>query len=134
MRIKLFKQFLLMLVLFNGQAFFGQNKEQLDLGRISGNVQVISQLYNEDSLIGATLPDFKMGLNSFANINYNRGDFAAGIRYESYLNPLSGYPTTFNGTAVGVGQYRCHHTHIGIECTRDLMFHARRCGFPAEST
>lgn len=101
MRIKFFKQLLIMLVLFKGQAFFSQDRAPVDLGRISGNVQVISQLYNEDSIIGAALPDFKMGLNSFANINYNRGDFAAGIRYESYLNPLSGYPTTFNGTGLG---------------------------------
>ena len=42
-----------------------------------------------------------MGLNSFTNINYNRGAFSAGIRYESYLNPLSGYPTSFNGTWLG---------------------------------
>lgn len=90
-----------MLGLFFGQAFFGQNKQPLDLGRISGNVQVISQLYNKDTVINAALPDFKMGMNSFTNINYNRGDFAAGIRYESYLNPLSGYPTSFNGTGLG---------------------------------
>ena len=51
-----------MLVLFKGQAFFSQDRAPIDLGRISGNVQVISQLYNEDSIIGAALPDFKMGL------------------------------------------------------------------------
>ena len=77
---------------------FSQEK---DLGTVSGNFQTISQYYNEDTLINAILPDHKMGLNSFANVNYNRGNFSAGIRYESYLNPIEGYPTSFNGTGLG---------------------------------
>jgi len=114
MRINFLKQVIIMLVLIKGQAFFGQEKQPIDLGRISGNLQVMSQLYNEDSLIGAALPDFKMGLNSFANINYNRGDFAAGIRYESYLNPLSGYPTTYNGTGLGYRYLSWKKDKLGV--------------------
>ena len=78
--------------------FFSQEK---DLGTVSGNFQTISQYYNEDTLINAILPDHKMGLNSFANINYTRGNFSAGVRYESYLNPIEGYPTSFKGTGLG---------------------------------
>ena len=77
---------------------FSQEK---DLGSVSGNFQTISQYYNEDTLINAILPDHKMGLNSFANINYTRGNFNAGVRYESYLNPIEGYPTSFKGSGLG---------------------------------
>ena len=103
-----------MLVLLKGQAFFSQENTPLDLGRISGNVQAMSQIYNEDSIIGAALPDYKMGLNSFANINYNRGAFSAGIRYETYLNPLSGYPTTFNGTGLGYRYFSWKKENLSI--------------------
>ena len=75
--------------------------QETDLGAVSGNFQIISQYYNSDTLINAILPDHKMGLNSFANVNYNKGNFSAGIRYESYLNPIEGYPTSFNGTGLG---------------------------------
>jgi hypothetical protein len=84
-------------LLFSATSF----SQEKDLGTVSGNFQTISQYYNEDTLINAILPDHKMGLNSFANINYSRGNFTAGVRYESYLNPIEGYPTSFKGSGVG---------------------------------
>ena len=45
--------------------------------------------------------DHIMGFNGFTNLNYNRGNFTAGVRFESYLNTLEGYPTTFQGTGLG---------------------------------
>jgi len=84
--------------LFLSTNSFSQDK---DLGTIIGNFQTISQYYNEDTLINAILPDHKMGMNSFANINYTRGNFNAGVRYESYLNPIEGYPTSFRGSGLG---------------------------------
>jgi hypothetical protein len=91
----------LLLILGCGEVFFSQEKEGLDLGNISGNTQIIAQYYNEDTLINAALPDHIMGMNSFTNINYTRGDFRAGIRYETYLNPLEGYPSGFSGSGIG---------------------------------
>jgi hypothetical protein len=91
----------LILILGFGQVFFSQEKEGLDLGNISGNTQIIAQYYNEDTLINAALPDHIMGMNSFTNINYTRGNFRAGIRYETYLNPLEGYPSGFSGSGIG---------------------------------
>jgi hypothetical protein len=84
-------------LLFSATSF----SQEKDLGAVSGNFQTISQYYNEDTLINAILPDHKMGLNSFANINYTRGNFTAGVRYESYLNPIEGYPTSFKGSGLG---------------------------------
>ena len=89
------------LVIGFGQLMYSQESNDLDLGNISGNTQVIAQYYNEDTLINAALPDHIMGLNSFTNINYSRGKFNAGIRYETYLNPLEGYPSGFSGTGIG---------------------------------
>ena len=63
---------------------------------ISGNVQAIGQYYQEDTLINAALPEHLYGFNGFANINMQKGDFRAGLRYESYLNTLEGYPTAFS--------------------------------------
>lgn len=83
-------------------AFYCQNNDKpVDAGTFSGNIQAISQYYQEDSLINAALPDHIMGFNGFTNLNYNRGNFTAGVRFESYLNTLEGYPTTFKGTGLG---------------------------------
>ncbi len=86
--------------IFLSQAFFAQHKED-SRSYISGNVQAIAQYYNADSLINAADPDHKMGMNSFANINFRKGNFSAGTRFESYLNPLEGYPVGFKGSGIG---------------------------------
>ena len=39
-------------------------------------------------------------MNGFANIIYTKGKFTAGIRYETYLNGLQGYPTGYKGTGI----------------------------------
>lgn len=83
--------------------FFGFGYSQLPSlpTIVSGNIQTIGQYYQEDTLINAALPDQLLGFNGFANVNVQRGKFRAGIRYETYLNTLEGYPTTFNGTGFG---------------------------------
>ena len=73
----------------------------VDIGTFSGNIQAIAQYYQEDTLINAALPEQLMGFNGFTNLNYNRGNFSAGVRFESYLNRLEGYPVTFTGTGLG---------------------------------
>ena len=79
--------------------FYAQNSNPPTI--ISGNVQAIGQYYQEDTLINAALPEHLLGFNGFANINMQKGDFRAGLRYESYLNTLEGYPTAFSGTGIG---------------------------------
>ncbi|MFH2141057.1 MAG: DUF6029 family protein, partial [Bacteroidota bacterium] len=54
-----------------------QNNE----GQFHGNFQTDFQYYLEDTIIGATVPSEKIGLNSYANFNYTKGNFTAGIRY-----------------------------------------------------
>ena len=97
--------------------FFIVNINGQDLkspGVISGNIQTIGQYYQEDSIINAALPEHLYGFNGFANINYQKGDFRAGIRYESYLNTLEGYPTSFSGTGIGYRYLSWKSDNVGI--------------------
>ncbi len=73
----------------------------LSSGEVHGNVQVIAQQYNEDTLIGAQVPPAETAMNAFTNIIYTNGPFSAGFRYESYLNAQLGYPGRFKGTGLG---------------------------------
>ena len=97
--------------------FFIVNINGQDLkspGVISGNIQTIGQYYQEDSIINAALPEHLYGFNGFANINYQKGDFRSGIRYESYLNTLEGYPTSFSGTGIGYRYLSWKSDNVGI--------------------
>jgi hypothetical protein len=69
-------------------------------GEIHGNMQVDAQYYNPDSSIGAPPVPEKMLMNSFANINYTKGKFSAGIRYESYLNVIQGFDTRYKTNSI----------------------------------
>ena len=95
----------------------GQFGEGLPSPVLSGNVGVLWQSYAEDSLIGAVVPPSKTGYNAFANVLYNQGDFSAGIRYESYLNAVIGFPGRFKGTGLGYRFARYKDRDRGIDVT-----------------
>ena len=86
-------------IVFLSNPFFSQSGS--DPGYVSGNIQAIGQYYLEDSSINAALPSHIYGFNGFTNVNFQKGNFRAGVRYESYLNTLEGYPTSFSGTGFG---------------------------------
>lgn len=69
---------------------------------ITGNVEAIFQYLNEDTLINALQPAQKGLLNSYMNVFYTHGNFKAGMRLESYLPRIQGYPTNFDGTGLGM--------------------------------
>ena len=71
-----------------------------DLGQIHGNFDLGAQYYRDDSLIGAPSVPEKFLFNGFLNLNYTRGDFRAGIRYESYQNALLGYNPKYKGNGI----------------------------------
>ena len=103
--------YLLILFLWSNKLISQENSNQ---GIISGNIQAIGQYYKEDTLINAALPDHQYGFNGFANINYQNGDFRAGIRYESYLNTLEGYPISFSGTGIGYRYLAWEKDKLGV--------------------
>lgn len=75
---------------------------QSSLGSITGNMEATFQYMNTDSLIGAVQPTEKGLLNSYMNAFYTNGNFKAGMRVESYLPRILGYPNRFDGTGIGM--------------------------------
>ncbi len=92
-----------LLFAFTGVAIIGSAQSGFDLsaGQVHGDVEVIMQQYNQDSLIRAAVPDASTAMNAFGNIIYTNGPVTAGLRFESYLNRLEGYPDRFKGTGLG---------------------------------
>lgn len=71
-------------------------------GNLTGNVESTFQYLNSDTLIGADQPASKGLLNSYMNVFYTNGNFKAGVRLESYLPRIQGYPDRFDGTGLGM--------------------------------
>ena len=109
MKINFFIKFCFLILL--ASKIIGQNNSN---GLVSGNIQTIGQYYQEDTIINAALPEHLYGFNGFANVNYQKGDFRAGIRYESYLNTLEGYPSTFSGTGIGYRYISWNNDNLGV--------------------
>lgn len=71
-------------------------------GSITGNIESTFQFLNNDTLIGANQPAEKGLLNTYMNVFYTNGNFKAGMRVESYLPRIQGYPNRFDGTGIGM--------------------------------
>ena len=99
---------------FTSIAFQGFAQQTL-LPTVSGNVESTFQYLNEDTLIGAQQPSEKTVLNSYALVNYSHKGFKAGMRLESYLPHVLGYPDRFNGT--GLGYRYAGYSHDKVEFT-----------------
>ena len=97
-------------------AFFALNSlAQNNIGEIHGDFDLNMQSYQEDKLIGAEAADEIILNNAYLNINYTKGDFSTGIRYESYLNALADYDPQFkdNGIPFRYANYKID----GLEIT-----------------
>ncbi|HET7819289.1 MAG TPA: DUF6029 family protein, partial [Bacteroidia bacterium] len=95
------KKYLLYVCLCYSISLFSQNENNNNnAGEVHGNAQVEAQYYNPDSAIDAPPVPEKMLMNSFANINYIKGNFTAGIRYESYLNTIQGFDTRYKRNSI----------------------------------
>jgi len=69
-------------------------------GEFHGNFDLNMQSYQDDELIGAEAADEIILSNSYLNINYTKGKFTTGLRYESYLNALADYDPEFKGNGI----------------------------------
>jgi hypothetical protein len=94
------KIFFLSFLFATSIAYAQENQNNFNAGELHGNFQFDAQNYIEDSIIGAQKIDEKIRMNSFANLNYTRGKFKAGLRYESYLGPLVGFDSRYNGSGI----------------------------------
>jgi hypothetical protein len=72
----------------------------LSQGSVTGNIESTFQYLNADSIIDAKQPAQKGLLNSYMNVFYTQGNFKAGMRLESYLPRIQGYPNRFDGTGI----------------------------------
>ena len=75
---------------------FAQNNSS----EIHGDFDLNMQSYQEDELIGAKAADEIILNNAYLNINYTKGDFTAGLRYESYLNALMDFDDNYKGNGI----------------------------------
>ena len=69
-------------------------------GTIQGDFNLSTQSYYEDPTINAEKVDEFMLMNAYSNIRYNKENFTAGVRFESYLNVLQGFESNFNGNGI----------------------------------
>ncbi|HXD92284.1 MAG TPA: DUF6029 family protein [Bacteroidia bacterium] len=85
-------------VLFYSTSVFSQIKDIVE--SIHGNFQIDAQYYNKDTSIGAPIVPQKVLSNGFGNINYIRGNFSAGLRYESYNPVMQGFDPRYQGSGI----------------------------------
>ena len=102
--------------------------QETDQGVVSGNISVLFQSYQEDSIIGAVVPPSKSGFNAYSNIIYTQGNFSAGFRYESYLNSVLGFPGRFKGSGIGYRYARWSDPEIGVDVTVGNFYETFRTG------
>ena len=91
---------------------FTQIKDEL--GSIHGNFQIDAAYYQKDTIIDADPGSELFRYNAFGNINYTKGGFSAGVRYESYNPPLLGYLPGYKGSGVPYRYARYQHKDIDI--------------------
>ena len=80
-------------------SFFAISQE-VNLGEIHGDFDLNLQSYQEDLKIGAQAANEIILNNAYLNLNYITRNFAAGLRYESYLNALADYDSEFKGNGI----------------------------------
>jgi hypothetical protein len=105
---KLFFSIALICAAFNVQS---QNPVNDELNSVHGNFQLDGQYYESDSLIGAPKVPEKFLSNVFGNINYTKGKFSAGARYEAYNNVRQGFLPSYKGQGI-VNRYVRYRTDL----------------------
>lgn len=98
MNLKVFLSGIVVCLILAGISTQAQNF--LEGGKVTGNFQLDAQVYRADTAIGAIEVEEKMRMNAFANLLYSNGNFNAGFRFESYLNPLLGFDPRYKGNGV----------------------------------
>lgn len=94
------KLVLLLLVLVVSGVLNNVYSQNFSGGNVRGSFQMDFQTYKEDTLIGAEMPDEKMGMNAFLNVIYTNNNFETGVRYESYMPPMLGFDPRYEGSGI----------------------------------
>ena len=99
---------LLSLISISSSAQIGQG------GTVTGNMETNVQYLNTDTFIGAFAPEQKVVANSYMNVNYSVNRFRAGVRFESYLPSIAGYPQFYSGSGIGYRYAQYAGDHITV--------------------
>jgi hypothetical protein len=85
---------------------FAQDKDdedKKDLGTITGGFESIVQWYNDDTGLGKFAEDEHLRSNNYLKLDYNYGNWFAGIQVESYApQPLLNYSPKLDETNVAL--------------------------------
>lgn len=84
---------------------------QITGGNISGNFQTDFQYYQDDDKLGisdSSLAGRRTGLNAYGNILYSSNNLEAGVRFEQYTPPLTGYDQRYEGIGIANRYFRFH--------------------------
>ena len=95
-KLTLLIAFVLGVMVVNAQDFLTKSK-------VSGSFEINTQYYMADDGIGitdSTLNNKYFGINGFGKIQYTLGNFTAGMRFESFQTPLSGFRPELEGSGI----------------------------------
>ena len=70
---------------------------------VHGSMQADVVYYLKDTIMkidDKSLDGKLIRMNAFTEVNYSLGNFTAGMRFEAYLPPLTGYDAQYNGTGI----------------------------------
>lgn len=76
------------------------SQDLIQKGEFHGSFQTDIQYCETDSAIEAYAPKEKLLMNSFTNIVYTNQNFSAGLRFESYINPIKGFDERYKGSGI----------------------------------
>ena len=96
------KSLLILAVILCATTLYGQ--DFLNKSKVSGSFQLDGNYYWEDNGIGITedkINGEKFGAYGFGKLQYQLGDFSAGMRFEAYqTTPMSGFDARVKGMGV----------------------------------
>ncbi len=88
------------MVLFS---FTATAQDLLKGSEVHGSMQMDAAYYLKDTKMGitdSTLGGQLIRMNAFTEVNYSFENFSAGLRFETYLPPLTGYDAKYNGSGI----------------------------------
>jgi hypothetical protein len=93
---------------------------QVDIRKseVNANFQINAQTYSTDEALNITdssLNGQTFRMNGYGDIRYRLGNFNAGFRFESYLPPLDGFDTQYEG--VGIPYWFASYSGNNFEVT-----------------
>ena len=69
-------------------------------GLFTGSFESVTHYYFDDIILGITAPQNRLATNNYMFLQYNMGPFSAGVQYEAYMPPLSGFPYQLEGRRI----------------------------------